>query len=191
MLSLSKVALFSLISFAALVLAITAPEPRQLNAKTLLTNANNQVVQTIYPVGSSAYLSFSVMVLYSIYGFRIGRVNSNNATADLVGPILEDVTEIVSGLVSDLKGASLSGSTTQDILELVATLFKVLFPLSSVVSPLTLFVGQNILGPLGVACGENSDLLTLVGELVSVNSCTVVSENVSEYLFPLTNTAPQ
>jgi hypothetical protein len=114
-----------------------------------------------------------------------------NPSTDTVTSILADVTGIVSGLASDLQGASLSGCSTQDILELVATLLKVLFPLPSVVFPLTRFVGQNILGPLGVACGENSGLLSLVGELVSVISCTVASENVSEYLSPLTNIAPQ
>ena len=189
MLSLSKIALFSLISFAALALAVPAPEPRQSNAKTLLTNANSQIVQTMYPVGSSAYLLFSVMLLYA-YGLRIGCVNSNNATAGSVGPIITEVTEIVSDLVSGLRGSSLSGCTTQDILELVATLLKVLFPLPPVVFPLTRFVGQNILDPLGVACGQNSGLLGLVGGLVSVISCTVASENVSEYLFPLTIIAP-
>ena len=190
MLSLSKIALFSLISFAALALAIPAPEPRQSNAKTLLTNANSQIVQTMYPVGSSAYLSFSVMLLYA-YGLRIGCVDSNNATAASVGPILEVVAGIVGDLVSDLQGASLSDCTKQDILGLVATLLKVLFPFPSVVFPLMSLVAQNILDPLGVACGQNSGLLTLVGELVSVNSCTAASENVSEYLSPLTNTAPQ
>jgi len=128
MLSLSKIALFSLISFAALAFAIPAPETRQVNAKTLLTNANNQVVQTILPVGC---------------------VNSNNATAGLVGPILANVTYIVNGLVTDLQGASFDGCTSQEILGLVATLLN------------------EILGPLGVACGQNSGLLTLVGGLVS------------------------
>jgi hypothetical protein len=58
MFSLSKIALFSLISFATLALAIPAPEPRTDNAKALLANANNQIAGIIAPVGSSACFSF-------------------------------------------------------------------------------------------------------------------------------------
>ena len=60
MLSLSKIALFSLISFATLALAITAPEPRSVNARALFTAANVQIVNTMCPVGSSTCVTFEL-----------------------------------------------------------------------------------------------------------------------------------
>ena len=129
MFSLSKIALFSLISFATLALAIPAPEPRQENAKTLIADANIRLEQAMFPVGSSAYLSDSVTLLYA-HGLRIACVNSANATVDDVGPIIVTVTEIVIELTDALGGASLSGCTSQDVLGLISALLMVLSALT-------------------------------------------------------------
>ena len=67
MLSLSKIVLFSLISFATLALAIPAPEPRSANTKALFAGANNQLVNTMYPVGSSLVLLYNVVCSWSSY----------------------------------------------------------------------------------------------------------------------------
>jgi hypothetical protein len=49
MLSLFKVALFSLISFATLALAMPASEPRTLNAKDLLNDVKDQIGNALAP----------------------------------------------------------------------------------------------------------------------------------------------
>ncbi len=53
------------------------------------------------------------------------------------------------------------------------------------------FAVQIILGTLGPACGSYSGLLPLVGGLVSVISCMLSGENVSDFfLFFIMNTVP-
>jgi hypothetical protein len=59
MLSLFKVALFSLISFATLALAMPASEPRTLNAKDLLNDVKDQIGNALAPVCSSPCRLFS------------------------------------------------------------------------------------------------------------------------------------
>ena len=137
MLSLPKIALFSLISFATLALAITAPEPRSVNARALFTAANVQIVNTMYPIDSSTFISFSSTLLYT-YGLRIAYVTPSNNTAANIGPILTEVTSIVNKFIIALKGSNLDCSA-QEILELAADLIKVLlsssgFPLEGHVS---------------------------------------------------------
>ncbi|KAF8262300.1 hypothetical protein EI94DRAFT_715290 [Lactarius quietus] len=117
MFSLSKIALFSLISFATLAFAIPAPEARSASAKALLYNANDQIATAMLPVACAT---------------------STNATADYVAPLLTEVTQILDGLVSDLEGSDLSGCTTQEILTLLSNLLSVLFPSPPVFFPLKL-----------------------------------------------------
>ena len=124
MLSLSKIALFSLISFATLALAVPAPEPRSVNTRALFAGANVQIVNTMCPVGLSTCLSFSSPLLYA-YGLRIAYVTPSNNTAANIGPILTEVTSIVNEFIIALKGSNLDCSV-QEILELVADLIKVL-----------------------------------------------------------------
>ena len=128
MLSLSKIALFSIISFATLALAITTPEPRSANTRALFAAANVQIVNTMYPVGSSTCLSFSSTMLYA-YGLRIVYATPSNNTAANIGPILTEVTSIVNEFSIALKGSN-PDCSVQEILELVADLIKVLLPSS-------------------------------------------------------------
>lgn len=128
MLSLFKVALFSLISFATLALAMPASEPRTLNAKDLLNDVKDQIGNALAPVSY---------------------VTQSNNTADCIEPIVSNITAIITELANDLEGSSLSGSTVKEVVELVADLLKV------------------ILKPLSTACGSNSDLLSVVGDLVT------------------------
>ena len=134
MLSLSKIALFSLISFATLALAIPAPKPRSSNTKALFTGVNGQLVNTMYPVGSSACLSFSSTLLYA-YSLRVACATPSNNTAVNIDPILTEVISVVNGLIYSLKESGLD-CTVQEILELVADLLKVLLPSSLVIFPL-------------------------------------------------------
>jgi hypothetical protein len=82
----------------------------------------------------------------------IGQLNSGDLTPEYVSPILGDVIEIINDLIGGLQESGLSGCgcTSQDILELIASTLQI------------------ILQPLGLACGSNSDLLPLLGGLVSV-----------------------
>ena len=119
---------------------IPAPEPRQENAKPLIADANSRLEQAMFPVGSSARLSFSVTLLYA-YCLRIACVNPANATVGDVGPIIVAVTEIVIELTDALGGASLSGCTSQDVLGLISALLKVFFFLTISFS---LFIVKNM-----------------------------------------------
>jgi hypothetical protein len=138
MFSLSKIALFSLISFATLALAIPAPEPRTASAKDLLSGACAQVANIIQPLCSSTCLSFSFIYLYA-YGLRIAYCTPSNNTAYYIDPIVSEVTSTLTELIAALKGSDL-GCTVQELLELVANLLQVLLPSSSAVFPLTLTI---------------------------------------------------
>ncbi|KAN0137740.1 hypothetical protein V8E53_004224 [Lactarius tabidus] len=104
MFSLSKIALFSLISFATLALAIPAPEPRTATAQDLLTGACARLANTIQP------LSYCT---------------PSNNTAYYIDPIVSDVTTILTELNAALKGSDL-GCTVQELLELVANLLQII-----------------------------------------------------------------
>jgi hypothetical protein len=134
-----KIALFALISFATLAVAIPAPEPRHADAKALITDCNYRLQSVILPIGTSACLSFPLTQVYA-HGLRIAYVNSDNATSEYVSPVLDEVVVILTDLVDGLQGSGLSGCgcTSQDILGLISTTLQVLLPSLSVVFPLTL-----------------------------------------------------
>ena len=129
MLSLSKIALFSLISCATLALAIPAPEPRSSDTKALFAGANVQLMTTMCPVGSSTFLSFSSTLLCA-YGLRIAYATPSNNTATNIDPILAEVTSILNELLNAFKG-TYHDCTAKEVVELVADLLKVTLPLSS------------------------------------------------------------
>jgi len=123
MFSLSKIALFSLISFATLALALPAPEPRSVNAKTALTDATKRLEICMLPVACAT---------------------PSNNTANNIVPILTEATSILTELTYTLEGASL-GCTVEELLELVADLVK------TILDPLNTACGSNseLLGLVG------------------------------------------
>ncbi|KAH9976279.1 hypothetical protein BGW80DRAFT_1558760 [Lactifluus volemus] len=78
-------------------------------------------------------------------------INPTNATADSFVPVINQVVEIVNGLIKALRSSSLDGCdcTREDILVLTATTFKV------------------ILEPLGIAFSSDRGLSLLLPLLVS------------------------
>ncbi|KAI0274088.1 hypothetical protein BGY98DRAFT_936096 [Russula aff. rugulosa BPL654] len=147
MFSLVKLALFSLIAFATLALAIPSPanplndpDPRGLIAK-----ARTAVAETVVP---------------------LNYVDSFNGTSGCI-PVLQEVAVIVRELTWALKGLNLVGcGCTYDIIALIADLLKTIFEaidvLQGSVSDL-----EPLLGDLVAAVVELLNVvLALVGGLV-------------------------
>ncbi|KAI0002112.1 hypothetical protein BJV74DRAFT_817006 [Russula compacta] len=126
-----KIALFSLISLATLALAVPTQQDRSQDLKALISSTNLALQSAVQPLN---YLT------------------SANETSDCIGPVIYEVVVIVTELVSDLQGSSLSGCgcTTHDIVELIAITLNIIFE------------------PLGIVYGSYSGLGALLGNLVSV-----------------------
>ncbi|KAI0251240.1 hypothetical protein BJV78DRAFT_1154628 [Lactifluus subvellereus] len=131
MLSPLKLALIAIISFTTLAVATPTLEARSQDPKALISDANWRLERAVLP-----------------FYF----VTPANATSDCFVPIIEEVVEIVGGLLSALEVSSLSGCdcTSQDILVLTATTLEI------------------ILGSLGVAYGSDAGLTHLLGGLVAL-----------------------
>ncbi|KAI9465355.1 hypothetical protein BJY52DRAFT_1388878 [Lactarius psammicola] len=149
-----KIALFSLISFAALAVAIPAPEPRHADAKALITGTNVLLKKALLP---------------------IAHVNSANATSEYVTPVIGEVVEIVTDLVDALRGSGLSGCgcTKDDILVLISTTLQIIFGtlgpacgsysgLSSLIGGLVSVIVELVQVVLGLVGGLVTELLVLL-----------------------------
>ncbi|KAN0137741.1 hypothetical protein V8E53_004225 [Lactarius tabidus] len=154
MFSLSKITLFSLISFATLALAMPAPEPRTANAKDLLTTANENLGNVLTSITS---------------------VTQSNDTADSISSIISEVQSIINELVEDLGGSSLSDSSMKEILGQVANVFEtVLKPLSTASSS-----NSDLSGLLGDLVTSLVALVKAIFELVGSHPVQLVALLVS------------
>ncbi|KAN0125538.1 hypothetical protein V8E52_000745 [Russula decolorans] len=107
MFSLVKFALFSLISFATLALAIPSPAGQPNDPRALIAKANDALQGTVLP---------------------LNYVNSANATHGCIDPILQEVVGIVWELTWALKELHLAGcGCTYDIIALIAIHLKIIF----------------------------------------------------------------
>ncbi len=96
-----KITLFALISFATLAVTIPTPEPCHADAKALITSTNVFLKKALLPIGTSACLSFFLMLLYA-HRLCIAHLHSANAMSEYVTPVIGKVVEIVTDLVDTL-----------------------------------------------------------------------------------------
>ncbi len=89
-----KIALFALISFVTLAVAIPAPEPCHADARALIIGTNVLLKKALLPISMSACLSFSLALLYA-HRLCIAHLHSANATSEYVTPVIGEVVEII------------------------------------------------------------------------------------------------
>jgi len=104
MFSLAKFALFSLVFFATLALAIPSPAGHRDDPRALIAKANVDLKLTF------------------------NSVNSTNATSGCIDSVLQEAAGIVRELTRALKGLNLTGcGCTYDIMALIAFQLKIIF----------------------------------------------------------------
>jgi len=86
-----KIALFALISFATLAVAIPAPEPRHADTRALIIGTNVLLKKALLPIGTFAW--FSPTLLYA-HRLRIAHLHSANATSEYVTPVIGEVVDV-------------------------------------------------------------------------------------------------
>jgi hypothetical protein len=110
------------------------------NPKALISDANILLEQALLPFCMRYYyvVPFPTQIHQNAHFCRrVDFITPTNATADSFVPVINQVVEIVNGLIKALRSSSLDGCdcTREDILVLTATTFKVpflfLFALSS------------------------------------------------------------
>jgi hypothetical protein len=162
-----KVTLFAFLSFATLALATPTLDGRSKDPKAAISTANVALQKAMLPLGSCYFPFTDTLLATHTCCPRVVYVTRDNKTSDCIGPVVEEVTEIVKILVSSLKGSSLSGCdcTAKEIYELIAITLKVLI-ISLHSSYAHVPIRQTILEPLGTVAGSSSDLGGILNRLV-------------------------